>query len=166
MQFVYIVCVMVVIGQARPQYDEDESEELNGIDASIPIISDGDKGGVEVKLQTHNSDITMNISTLKVNCVSIPCDTFFDMKSKNTEWRLSSTFPQAQTNGFNGSASKNETFLTKKGAKKTTVNSSEKSTVDTKGGKSKNLDKTVPEEKGLGTSIRGKKFYLCLIILI
>jgi hypothetical protein len=158
--------VIVAISTGRPQYDEDESEEQNSVDGRIPLVSDGDKGGVEVKLHAYNSDFEMDLfSNLKVNCVSIPCDTSFDIKTKNNEWK-SSYITQAKQDKVDGSASKNETIKTEKRGKKTTDGSTEKSTTGSKDGSTKNLDETVPEDEGLGTSIRGKIFFNYLIKVV
>ena len=166
MKFICIFCVIVAISTGRPQYDEDESEEQNSVDGRIPIVSDGDKGGVEVKLHTYNSDFEMDLfSNLKVNCVNIPCDTSFDIKTKNNEWK-SSYITQAKQDKVDGSTSKNETIKTEKKGKKTTDGSTEKSTTGSKDGSTKNLDETVPEDKGLGTSIKGKIFFLNYLIKV
>ena len=159
MKFICIFCVIVAISTGRPQYDEDESEEQNSVDGRIPLVSDGDKGGVEVKLHAYNSDFEMDLfSNLKVNCVSIPCDTSFDIKTKNNEWK-SSFITQAKQDKVDGLSSKNGTSKAGKKNEKATDSSTEKSSTGSKDDSTKNLDKTIPEDEGHGTSIRGKNIF-------
>jgi len=162
MKLICIFFVIVAISTGRAQYDEDESEEQNSVDSQIPLVSEGDKGGVEVKLHTYNSDFEMDMfSNLKVNCVSIPCDTSFDIKTKNNEWK-SAFITQAKRDKVDGLSSKNGTSKAGKKGEKTTDSSTEKSLTGSKDDSTKNLDKTIPEDEGHGTSIRGKNIFLLL----
>jgi hypothetical protein len=97
--------------------------------------------------------------------VSIPCDTSFDIKTKNNEWK-SSFITQAKQDKVDGSSSKNETSKAGKKGKKATDGSTEKSSTGSKDGSTKNLDKTIPEDEGHGTSIRGKIFFNYLIKVV